>query len=153
VFHTPRTDFVGRIIGEPPMNLIDGEAGTRDGEAWFQVGERFGVAIRGPRAEAMRGCTRSEGGRPIARLGIRPENIRISRTRPGPTAFQLPVYAVVKEAQSSVVTFELPETFFYVRTRQEIGSADYRVGEPLWVDLDPDKIFFFPGTVALSTKA
>jgi len=153
VFYAPKSDFVGRLIGEPPMNLIDGEAGSRDGEAWFQVGERFGVAIRGQRAEAMRACARTESGRPVARLGIRPENIRVSRARPGPTAFQLPVYAVAQEAQSTVITFELPETFFYVRTRQEIGSADYRVGEPLWVDLDPDKIFFYRKTVALSSKA
>ena len=111
------------------------------------------MAIRGQRAEAMRACARTESGRPVARLGIRPENIRVSRARPGPTAFQLPVYAVVQEAQSTVITFELPETFFYVRTRQEIGSADYRVGEPLWVDLDPDKIFFYRKTVDLSSKA
>ncbi|HET6436762.1 MAG TPA: ABC transporter ATP-binding protein [Anaeromyxobacter sp.] len=153
VFHTPKTDFVGRLIGEPPMNLIDGEAGSRDGEGWFQVGDRFGLAIRGQRAEAMRACSRDEGGRSIARLGIRPENIRVSRTRPGPAAFELPVYAVVQETQSTVITFELPETFCYVRTRQEIGAADYRVGEPLWIDLDPEKIFFFPKTVALSSKA
>ncbi len=153
VFHTPRTDFVGRLIGEPPMNLVDGEPGTREGQAWFEVGNGFGLAIRGPQAEAMRACTRVEGDRKLARLGIRPENIRVSRTRPGPAAIQLAVYAVVQEAQSTVVTFELPATFLYVRTRQEIGSADYHVGEPLWVDLDPDKIFFFPKTVALSTKA
>ena len=153
VFYAPKSDFVGRLIGEPPMNLIDGEAGARDGEAWFQVGERFGVAVRGQRAEAMRACARTESGRPVARLGIRPENIRVSRARPGSTAFQLPVYAVVQEAQSTVITFELPETFFYVRTQQEIGSTDYRVGEPLWVDLDPEKIFFYRKTVALSSKA
>lgn len=153
VFHTPGSDFVGRLIGEPPMNLIDGDAGTRDGEVWFQAGNRFGLAIRGHRAEAMRACTRSEGGRSVARLGIRAENIRIARTRPGPSAFQLPVYAVVQEAQSTVITFELPQTFLYVRTRQEIGSTDYRVGELLWVDLDAEKIFFFPKTVALTSKA
>jgi len=153
VFQTPKSDFVGRLIGEPPMNLIDGEAASRDGEAWFNVGDRFGLAIRGERAEAMRACARTEGGRAVARLGIRAENIRVSRARPGPAAFQLPVYAVVQEAQSTVITFELPETFFYVRTRQEIGSADYRVGEALWVELDPEKIFFFPKTVALSIKA
>jgi ABC-type sugar transport system ATPase subunit len=141
------------MIGEPPMNLVDGEAGARDGDAWFQVGDRFGLAIRGQRAEAMRACSRTDGGRNLARLGIRPENIRVSRTRPGPAAFQLPVYAVVQEAQSTVISFELPETFLYVRTWQEIGAADYRVGEPLWVDIDPEKIFFFPKTVALSSKA
>jgi len=153
VFHTPKTDFVGRLIGEPPMNLIDGEAGSRDGQAWFKVGDRFGLAIGGARAEAMRACARTERGRSVARLGIRAENIRVSRARPSPTAFQLPVYAVVQEAQSTVITFELPETFFHVRTRQEIGSADYRVGEPLFVDLDPEKIFFFPKTLSLSSKA
>ena len=139
IFHTPKTDFVGRLLGEPPMNLIDGEAGNRDGETWFQISDQFGLAIRGQRVETLRACTRSEGGRPVARLGIRPENIRVSRVRPGPSAFQFPVYAVVQEAQSTVITFELPQSFFYVRARQEIGSADYRVGEPLWVDLDPEK--------------
>lgn len=154
VFNTPATDFVGRLIGEPPMNLIDGEATARGGEAWFQVGDRFGIPIRGPRAEAMRACTREEGGKAVARLGIRAECIRLSRTQPaGGAAFQLPVYAVVQEAQSTVVTFELPGSFLYVRVRQEVGSAQTRVGESLWVELDAEKIFFFPRTVSLSSRA
>ena len=61
--------------------------------------------------------------------------------------------AKVVSVPGTSITFELPETFFHVRTRQEIGSADYRVGEPLFVDLDPEKIFFFPKTLSLSSKA
>jgi multiple sugar transport system ATP-binding protein len=154
VFNAPATDFVGRLIGEPPMNLIDGEATTRGGEDWFQVGDRFGIPVRGPCAKAMRACIQVEGGKAVARLGIRAECIRLSRTQPaGGAAFQLSVYAVVQEAQSTVVTFELPGSFFYARVRQEVGSALARVGESLWVELDAEKIFFFPRTVSLSSRA
>ena len=89
----------------------------------------------------------------MVRLGVRCEHIRLSRERISDCSFQLPVYAIVKEAESSVVTFQIADAFFYVRTRQDIGFADYRVSEKIWLDFDQDSIFFFPKTIDLASKA
>jgi len=39
VYYTPATDFVGRMMGEPPMNLIDGEIIVQGDRIFFKAGE------------------------------------------------------------------------------------------------------------------
>ncbi len=152
IYYTPATDFVGRLIGEPPMNLIDGEIITQGGKTFFKAGEDFTVQIRDDRVEAMKKVSRRENGKTLARLGIRCEHIRLSRKKISNSSFQLPVYAIVHEAESSVVTFELEDTFLYVRTRGEKGFSDYRQSEMIWLDIDQDSLFFYDKTVETSRK-
>ncbi len=153
IYYGPVSDFVGLLIGEPPMNLIDGELVEPDGVTSFEVAGHFRIPIRDSLAASMKTCARAEKGRSIVRMGVRCEHIRLSRDRISDSSFQLPVYAIVKEAESSVVTFQLADTFFYVRTRQDIGFADYRVSEKIWLDFDQDSIYFFPKTIDLTSKA
>ena len=150
VYNMPATDFVGKLIGEPPMNIIDGEVVTKDGKTLFNVGDIFTISIRDDKVESMKRVARRENGRTVSRLGIRCEHINISRNRMSENSFQMPVYAIVHEAESSVVTFELGETFFYVRTRGEEGFRDYRVEEKVWLDFDQDNIFFYENTIDIS---
>lgn len=152
IYYTPATDFVGRLIGEPPMNLIDGEIITREGKTFFKAGEDFTVQILDDRVEAMKKVSRRENGKTLARLGIRCEHIRLSRKKISNSPFQLPVYAIVHEAESSVVTFELEDTFLYVRTREEKGLKDYDQSEKVWLDFDQDSLFFYDKTVETSRK-
>ncbi|MBP1733553.1 MAG: ugpC 1, partial [Deltaproteobacteria bacterium] len=127
IYNTPATDFVGNLIGEPPMNLIDGEVVTRDGKTLFNVGEGFSVPIREDRLASLKKVTRQEDGRAVTRLGV-----------------QLPVYAIVHETGSSVVTFELKGMFLYARTGEERSLCDYCLSEKVWLDLDQDHLFFYP---------
>lgn len=150
VYNRPATDFVGKLIGEPPMNIIDGEMVTKNGKTLFRVEETFTISIRDDRVESMRRVARQEDARTLSRLGIRCEHIAISRKRISENSFQLPVYAIVHEAESSVVTFELGEILLYVRTRGEGGFRDYREKERVWLDFNQDDIFFYENTVDIS---
>ncbi len=152
IYYHPATDFVGRLIGEPPMNLLDGQIVEQGGKTCFQAGQSFTLLVREDRVPSMRASARQENGSLIARLGIRCEYIRLARERISESSFQLPVYAIVHEAESSVVTFELANVFFYARVRQELGLVDYRVSEKLWVDFDQQHLMFFPKTIELSAK-
>ncbi len=153
VYYAPASDFVGRLIGEPPMNLIDGEVMKREGKSFFRAGDRFKIPVREDRLKAMRIAAPPEGGQAFARLGIRCEHISLSRQRISEDSFQLPVYAIAHESESSVVTFELNDTFLYVRTRGENGASDYRLSETVWLDFDQSRMFLFPKTMELSAKA
>lgn len=65
IYRSPRDLFVARFVGEPPINLIEGEIVIERGDAAFQVeGLRIALSGRGTR-----------GGR--ATLGLRPETIAI----------------------------------------------------------------------------
>jgi ABC-type sugar transport system ATPase subunit len=150
VYYNPSTDFVGRLIGEPPMNLIDGEIISRDGGTFFKTGEDFTIQIRDDLVDSMKRAARQEDGQTVIRLGIRCEHITSSRQKISDNSFQLPVYAIAHEAESSIVTFELRDTFIYVRTRGEDGLCDYGLSEMVWLDFDQNHLFFYDKTVEIS---
>lgn len=152
IYYRPVSDFVGRMIGEPSMNLIDGEITAHNGKTFFQAGESFTLPVSDRLVASMKNAARTESGKSITRLGIRCEHVALSRNRISEESFPFPVYAITHEAESSVVTFALEHAFFYVRTRQEIGFADYRVSEKIWVNFDQDHMFFFPKTLELASR-
>jgi ABC-type sugar transport system ATPase subunit len=150
VYYAPGTDFVGRLIGEPPMNLIDGEITTQDGKTFFRAGEDFTIQIGNDVVDSIKKAARQEGGQTVTRLGIRCEHIKLSRQKISDNSFQLPVYAIAHEAESSIVTFELKGTFLHVRTRGEEGLCDYGLSEMVWLDFDKDHMFLYDKTVDIS---
>ena len=150
VYYAPATDFVGRLIGEPPMNLIDGEIITRDGKTFFKAGEDFTIQIGDDVVDSIKKVARQEDGQTVTRLGIRSEHIKSSRQKTSDNSFQLPVYAIAHEADSSIVTFELKNTFLHVRTTGEKGLCDYSISEMTWLDFDQNHMFFYHDTVDVS---
>ncbi|UCD82382.1 MAG: ABC transporter ATP-binding protein [Desulfobacterales bacterium] len=150
IYNTPATDFVGSLMGEPPMNLIDGEIVHRNGTSFFKAGEFFTIRIRDEKVDAMKNVARREDERLLTRLGIRCEHIRLGREKMTDAAIQLPVYAIAHEADSSLVTFELENCFLHVRSRSEKGLCDYKLSERLWLEFDQDQMFFYRNTVDVS---
>jgi multiple sugar transport system ATP-binding protein len=150
IYYSPVTDFVGGLIGEPPMNLVDGEIITRDDKTFFKAGEDFTIPIRDDLVDSTKKAARQENGRTVVRLGIRCEHIKLSRQKISDNSFQLPVYAIAHEVESTIVTFELKDTFLYVRTRGEKGLCDYCLSEMVWLDFDENQVFFYHKTVEIS---
>jgi ABC-type sugar transport system ATPase subunit len=150
VYNTPATDFVGALVGEPPMNLIDGQIVMRDGKTVFEVERNFAIQIRNDVVESTKRGGGQESGRTAVRVGIRCQHIRLGRKKISENSFQLPVYAIAHEAESSIVSFELKDTFLHVRTREEKGLCDYCLSEMVWLDFDQDHMFFYNKSVDLS---
>lgn len=150
IYYSPKTDFVGRLVGDPPMNLIDGEVTFQNEEVLFQKGEDFTLRFKGEIAERAKGIAQESNGKHVIRLGIRPEHIRLGVERLSGNSFALPIYAVIHESESSVVTFRLRDsTFLYVRT---VGFCRYGKAEKVWLDFDPDRIFFYRRTVEVARE-
>ncbi len=150
IYYRPATDFVGRLVGEPPMNLIDGELVSHDGATYFKAGNDFSVRLRDDLVALAEKVAVREGGRRFVRLGIRSEDIAVSRENNGEQSFQLPIYAVVHEVETSVLTFELEKSFLYVRVGGDGKLSDYRLSEPVWLSFNPDRMFFYVKTVEIS---
>ena len=149
VYLYPSSDFVGRLIGDPPINLIDGEVIKKDGKTFLKVEEEFSIQIR----QALVGLTEKvaweEDGRRRIRIGIRPTYVKVSKEKLCDTSFQLPVYAVEHKADSSIVSFELKDTFLIARTEQRV---DWRMSEKVWLDFDQEHLHFFKKTVDVSKR-
>lgn len=152
VYYTPASDFVGRLVGEPPMNLLDGEMEEDFGGLVFRSGESITLRPDRELIRPMRNLPQGQGTKQRARLGIRCEYVRVSRDRLSEDAFQLPVYAVVREAESVLFTFQVQEgKLLHARTRDK-DVTGCEVGEKLWVEFDKHNMFFFPITNERATR-
>jgi len=149
IYYYPQTDFVGRLVGDPPMNLLDGEVFTTGDRAFFRVNDALQLEIDRELFEKAQTVADQVDGKLIARLGIRPEHIKLSAEKTSDRAFQLPIYAIIHENESSIVTFNIKNVFLYVRTE---GFCKFQESDRVWLEFDPQRIFFFKKGVKLAGK-
>ena len=150
IYYTPKVDFVGRLVGEPPMNMIDGELIKEDGKILFKAGEYFKITIKNELAKSAEKVARLENNKLNIRLGIRCEDIKPGMQKLSENSFQLPVYAVVHEAESSVISFELENTFLHVRVGEDADFRRLKISDLLWLNFKQDRIFFYENTMKIS---
>lgn len=150
IYYTPKIDFVGMSVGEPPMNMVDGELVNQDGKIFFKVGNYFTFELNEDLASQAEKVAKTENNKLATRLGIRCENILISNKKISDKAFELPVYAVIHEAESSVITFELANAFLHARVGRGRGYDECHISEKVWLDFIPENIFFYEKTVELT---
>ena len=147
-YFSPSSDFVARLIGDPPINLIDGEVVKEEGKTFFKVQDGLAFAIKDDLVSSMEEVIWEQNGRPKVRIGIRPQHVRLSNKMMSDNSFQLPVYAVEHEADRSIVTFEMEDNL--VIAQVEKGSCD--TSEICWLEFEQNHLHFFKKTLALSKK-
>ena len=130
VYDKPANLFIGGFIGNPPMNFLDGEIWTEDGQVIVQTG---GGEIRpSPKAGAMLRQLKDQS----VLVGIRAENIE---TLPAPADDTLQAMVLVVEPLGShnLITMQLGPERIKVNT-----DADFKTqaGQTLWLRLNADKI-------------
>ena len=145
----PSSDFVGRLIGDTPINLIDGEVIKKDEKTLFEVEEGFSIQIREDLISLTEKVAWEEDGRRKVRIGIRPIYVNVSKEKLSDNSFQLPVYAVEHKAESSIVSFELKDIFLIARTKEKVN---WHMSEKVWLDFDQEHLHFFKKTVDVSKR-
>ena len=150
IYHNPKVDYVGMLVGEPPMNMVDGEIVNQNGKTIFKSGNLFEFELSKEAAAKTQQYAKNENNGFNIRLGIRGEHIKVSDQKMSDNSFQLPVYAVAHEAESTVVTFELEETFLHSRISRGKGYESCHTAEKVWLEFDQENIYFFEKTVEIS---
>lgn len=146
IYNTPATDFVANFIGDPPCNLIDGEIFKRDGQTFFRSGDDFTFRLEEKSIESAEKIM-TEGTNGQIRLGIRANYITASRDEISNNSFQLPIYAIVRRPQSTILTFELESGFFRASLER---TQDYEMSQKVRIEIDQDHMFFFRKTIEIS---
>ncbi|MBM3709716.1 MAG: ABC transporter ATP-binding protein [Actinobacteria bacterium] len=149
VYYKPKVDFVGRLVGEPPMNMIDGEIIKENGNVLFSVGKYFKILLKVEQAKSAGKVAKLENGKLMTRLGIRCEDINLGMQKISENSFQLPVFAVLHEAESSVISFELDNTFIHARTTQDEAFRMLKTSDLLWLNFKQDRMFFYEKTMEI----
>jgi len=150
IYYNPKVDFVGRLVGEPPMNIIDGELIKQDGKTFFKAGNSFTIELDKKLAESAGKNSFKADGKTNTRLGIRCEDIKPSMEKASENSFQLPVYVVVHEAESSVITFELENTFMHARTSESDVFRNLKGSDMVWLDFNTERMLFYVKTMEIS---
>jgi len=148
VYFSPSSDFVGRLIGDPPINLVDGEVIKREGKHFFKARDDFAFAIRDDLVSSMEKVMWEEGSGHKLRVGIRPQHVTLSNKMISDNSFKLPVYAIEHKAGSSIVTFEMKGNLLIVQVQK--GSCD--TSKECWLEFDQDNLHFFKKTFSLSKE-
>ena len=150
IYYTHKVDFAGMLVGEPPMNMVDGFLVNQNGKMFFKAGDSFEFELTKDAAnEAEKSAKNTDKGLYV-RLGIRCEYIKVSDQKMSDNSFQLPVYAVAREAESSVVTFELDNSFLHSKISRGKGYENSRTSEKVWLEFDQGNMYFYEKTVELS---
>ncbi len=147
IYNHPATDFVANFVGDPPCNLIDGRIVGDNGRTSFKVDGAFSFPLGGELLEKADATVKKTGVNDI-RLGIRPARVAVSKEKISDRCFPLPIYAIVRRPQSTVITFELEKSFF--RASSEEALLDLEMSDQVWVDFNPEHIFFFQKTIDIS---
>jgi ABC-type sugar transport system ATPase subunit len=147
IYESPASDFVARLMGDPPINLVDVEIVSEDGKVFFQADRDFRFPMRQGLLPQLEGTSWEEDGKRMVRIGVRPKHVRVSSQKLSDASFQLPVYVAVREAESSIITFELTHSFFQAKVD---SSVHPKVGENVWVEIDKDNLYLFRKSIQLT---
>ncbi|MCP4400771.1 MAG: ABC transporter ATP-binding protein [bacterium] len=145
IYEAPVNDFTANIVGEPPINLIDGEIILENGTAWFQANQYLRFLLHQEALDRIAPVAWEEKGKKKVRLGVRPDHVKISDRPISDDSFQAPIYVVEREGEKSILTFDLEGTFFLAR----IPGAKYKPADKVWIEFDPNAVFFFRKTLEL----
>ena len=109
LYHKPATDFVGRLVGDPAMNLLDGVLTIDDGVPLFTSA---GISFQLNGMLATEAGNRLAAGKVETRLGVRPAAVSVTLGTDCPGATQLRVYAVEGRAEVNLAFFKIGTAFF-----------------------------------------
>ncbi len=117
VYHFPANLFVADFIGNPKVNLLEGEVNGRN---CVDLGS-FKIDVE----------TASKTGKVV--IGIRPEDITIL-DHPEPGAVEFNAYSVLPSGADSTIVAQLGEIELTIRV---MGISKIKMDEKIWLRFDP----------------
>jgi ABC-type sugar transport system ATPase subunit len=125
IFQRPVNTFVAQMIGDPPMNLLQGSIVRQNGGSFFRTGE-----VNIPLGERH-----AEGD---AVLGVRSSRVHLDTTRRA--SFKAEVYSCGKRGMNTVVSMKIGEDIFKTEFK---GQRKFDIGEkiPIRIDLSHACVF------------
>jgi inositol-phosphate transport system ATP-binding protein len=138
LYDQPQTLFIAGFVGNPPMNFVDVEVSGEAGSYY--------ASTQGLRSEvaAARGQKAAGHGRVV--LGIRPEDVTLSRVEEVATSPGL-VYLVEPLGRDDLVALRLGDIELHALTDPALNLA---MDEKVWVKLNAERAQFFDPQTELS---
>ncbi len=146
LYHQPATDFVGHLLGDPAMNLVDGHLlALPEGPVFESAGVRF--ALDGHLAAEARQRLAEE--RSQVRLGVRPSAVSVTPEDPG-GATPLPIYTIEHTTDHALLYFQIGSRYFGGTAPLQATMA---VGARAWLRLQDGAGHLFDASFPLSAPS
>jgi len=131
LYEQPRNLFIAGFIGNPPMNFVDVAVSAENGSLHARR-EAFDAVVspqRGAKAAGREGGT----------LGIRPENMTVVPAQVG-EGIPGEAYVVEPLGRDDLLDVHIGDASVHVLADPNLNI---RIGDPVRVKLDPEKVQFF----------
>ncbi len=143
IYHKPATDYVGRLVGDPAMNLLDGVLTIVDGVPLFTSA---GVGFQLNGILATEADNRLAAGKAEARLGVRPAAVSVIPDNDDPGGTRLRVYAMEGGADMDLAFFEIGTVFFGGTVAK---SAGVTFNSDIQVRIDGNRVHLFDASFSM----
>jgi len=136
IYHRPADTFVATFIGNPPTNLINCTLIQEDGKVILDAGA-FVYTLPNDLSElVLKEASTSE-----LILGVKPENIILSKERREYSVFQSEVYVIEPQGPNYIVDLKIGTDIIKAVT----PPMELSVGDSVWIGFEIDKIHLFDG--------
>lgn len=145
IYNNPGDAFVADFLGSPPMNLIEASLVGKDPELYLEF-SAFKYHLPHNLQEAV---VKSAGINSRVTLGIRPEDIVLSKEKATEHDIKMELYVLEPLGSELVVDLKLREIVIKAKTRPDFRGS---VGEEVYVTFDPLKVHLFDSSTGKSIR-
>ncbi len=136
IFNKPANTFVANLVGDPSMNLIEGNLKAKDGQYFFQVGNVF-IPLSNSLADELLSKINQEK----IIFGIRPFDLHCYLgTKDDAKILNTEVYVSEIVGHYNIVSIKLDDTIVKIR---EDKSFKVSMGDKISIDFKEEKLDFF----------
>jgi len=135
IFERPRNSFVAGFIGDPAINFFDCEFDRKLGKLIVNEVLVFPLSKSLNRFLCMRDSNLNK-----LRMGIRPNFIQVSATKPSSWSFQAEVYICEPQGTEEIINLQFKQSLF--KARVNVGMK-MTMGQKIWVSFDEKHLYLF----------
>ena len=140
IFNFPKNDFVGGLVGDPPMNFFES----------FLSSTTSGIILRNEAFEMVLNQKMTEIINDLnvdrLKIGLRPSDILVSMA-PKENFFPAEVYVVEPLGMIQILTLAQQKIKFQVKYS---GSLNFEMKQRVYFGFQPDKLHYFHPTTGLN---
>lgn len=147
VFNRPVNTWVATFVGDPPMNILNGELHAADGILVARAPE-FTIEVPNAAAAALSKTSLQDN---KVQVGIRPEALTLSPVRDASHPIAGKVYAVQPLGDVEIVDVRVGQDRILVRT--ELGTiSNDDMDAAVFLGYKPEKLHFFDAGTGLAVR-
>ena len=145
IYQNPASDFVANLVGDPPVNLLDGELTEENGSTFFN-GQGFRFRLSDEQAKQVEDKSWIEDSKRMTRLSVRPEHVHIAAEKQSEVSAKMPIFVLERKDESYLVKFSIQSGLFIADAGKNVS---FKENDEVFIHLDLDNAHFFRKTIEL----